>query len=78
MQKYIILLISSCFRLQRVRPVISSTPTTMVATPKARNGMKEEDSSAKVSDAGAADSEDETRSQTVKVGILLGGILLFR
>jgi len=40
--------------------------------------MKEEDSSDKVSAVGAADSEDETRSQTVKAGILLGGILLFR
>jgi hypothetical protein len=50
----------------------------MVATPKTRNGMTEEGSSGKVSDVGAADSEDETRSQTVKAGILLGGILLFR
>jgi hypothetical protein len=78
MQKNIILLISSCFRLQRVRLVISSAPTTMITTPKMMYGMKEEGSLGRFSAAEAADSGDETRSETVKAAILLGGILLFR
>jgi hypothetical protein len=78
MPKYIMLLISSCFRLQMARAVTTSPPRAMVATPKMMIGMTEEDSSGKVSAAAAADNEDEIRSQNVRAGILLFGMSLFR